>query len=321
MNAKWILATAISLSLTTSSFAQDDAAPKVKKSENIIIKKKGDAKEKITVVIDGDKVTINGKPVDEWKDTDVEILKGKTANVKVITGNPHLMKLDRELFSGDFAFAEGNKAFLGVTTDKVEKGAKITNVTKASAAEKAGLKEGDIITKVGDSKIEDGDGLYKVIGKYKPEEKVTVSYLRDGKENTATAVLGKNNAARSMVINGKDNFNFNIPSPMIEGQNGMHFNYSTNSKPKLGLQIQDVEEGSGVKIIDVDDESAAEKAGLKEEDIIIDIDGKEIKNVDDLRAKIKDAKEGDTFKIKYKREGKTQTTDVKFPKRLKTANL
>ena len=161
MNAKWILATAISLSLTTSSFAQDDAAPKVKKSENIIIKKKGDAKEKITVVIDGDKVTINGKPADEWKDSDVEILKGKTANVKVIA--PHLMNGNHELFSGDFAFVEGNKAFLGVTTDKVEKGAKITNVTKASAAEKAGLKEGDIITKVGDSKIEDGDGLYRQI--------------------------------------------------------------------------------------------------------------------------------------------------------------
>ena len=55
--------------------------------------------------------------------------------------------------------------------------------------------------------------------------------------------------------------------------------------------------------------------------MIVDVDGKEIKNVDDLRTKINEAKEGDSFKIKYKRDGKTQTADVKFPKRLKTANL
>ena len=101
----------------------------------------------------------------------------------------------------------------------------------------------------------------------------------------------------------------------------MHFNFSHNSKPRLGVQIQDVEEGTGVKIIGVDDESVAGKAGLKEKDVIVDVDGKEIKNVDDLRTKINEAKEGDSFKIKYKRDGKTQTADVKFPKRLKTANL
>jgi serine protease Do len=319
MNTKWIVATLVGLSLTAAGFAQDEVAPKAKKNESITIRKNGTTKEKITVVIDGDKVTVNGKPVDEWKDSDIEVLKGKKANIKVLA--PHLMNGNHELFSGDFAFAEGNKAFLGVTTDKVENGAKITNVTKGSSAEKAGLKDGDIITKVGDTKIEDGDALYKAIGKYKPEEKVTVNYLRDGKENTTTAVLGKNTSARSMTINGTDNFNFRIPSPMISGQNGMHFNYSNSGKPKLGLQIQDVEEGTGVKIIDVDDESVAEKAGLKENDIIIDIDGKEIKNVDDLRAKIKEVKEGDSFKIKYKREGKTQSADVKFPKKLKTANL
>jgi serine protease Do len=39
-------------------------------------------------------------------------------------------------------------AFLGVTTEEAKEGAKITNVVKESAAEKAGLKKDDIITKV-----------------------------------------------------------------------------------------------------------------------------------------------------------------------------
>ena len=43
---------------------------------------------------------------------------------------------------------------LGVTTEKIEKGVKIQDITKESGAEKAGFKENDIITKIDDKKIE-----------------------------------------------------------------------------------------------------------------------------------------------------------------------
>ena len=45
-------------------------------------------------------------------------------------------------WSGD---EKGNDAFLGVTSETDENGAKIVDVSKGSAAEKAGLKKGDII--------------------------------------------------------------------------------------------------------------------------------------------------------------------------------
>ncbi|MEI2740513.1 MAG: PDZ domain-containing protein [Chitinophagaceae bacterium] len=59
---------------------------------------------------------------------------------------------------------DANRAMLGVTTEKVDEGAesKLT-VTKESAAEKIGLKEGDIITKVDDKKIENPDDLSAAI--------------------------------------------------------------------------------------------------------------------------------------------------------------
>src|SRR5437867_2833017 len=58
-------------------FAQEEKnKDKDKKDEDIIIRKKGDSKEKLTIVIDGDKVTINGKPVDEYKSDDVDIIHG-----------------------------------------------------------------------------------------------------------------------------------------------------------------------------------------------------------------------------------------------------
>jgi len=57
-------------------------------------------------------------------------------------------------------------------------------VASGSPAEKAGLKNGDVITKINDSVIGKQGGLSSVIGQYKPGDKVTVTYIRDGKEQT-----------------------------------------------------------------------------------------------------------------------------------------
>src|ERR1044071_2542869 len=44
-------------------------------NESIIIHKKGDSKEKVTVVIDGDNITVNGKPIDDFKSDNIDIIK------------------------------------------------------------------------------------------------------------------------------------------------------------------------------------------------------------------------------------------------------
>ena len=58
-----------------------------------------------------------------------------------------------------------NRAMLGVVTEGNEKGAVIQSVTKESAAEKAGIKEGDIITKVNGATIDGHSDLVATIGK------------------------------------------------------------------------------------------------------------------------------------------------------------
>src|SRR5437868_12965924 len=60
------------------AFAQKEQKDKEKdkKGNDIIIHKKSNSKEKLTVVIEGDKVTVNGKPVDEYKSDDVDIIHG-----------------------------------------------------------------------------------------------------------------------------------------------------------------------------------------------------------------------------------------------------
>jgi serine protease Do len=284
------------------------------KEDEIIIRKKGDKGDKMTIVVDGDKVTINGKAVDEFKNDNVTVLRRSGAIARATPrGNFRLFENE-----GEFGPARSNKAMLGVVTGKAEDGAKINNVTKESGADKAGLKEGDVITKVGSKKIEDPNDLIEAISDYKVNDKVDITYKRNGKENKTTATLGENTArAFSFNFNNPD-FNFEVPRTPNTPEG---FAFNLNRKPKIGLQIQDLEEGKGVNVKDVDDDSPASKAGIKEGDVITQFNGKDIAGVDELRSQIKDVKEGDSLRFTYKRGGKTQTAEVKIPKRLRTADL
>ena len=304
---------------TAQTTEQKEKEEKIEKKESITIRKKSEGNEKMTIVVDGKNITVNGKPIEDLKGLDIEINRNHESGDRMapkIRGRIAPMG-NMRMFSDD-ASSASNLAFLGVVTEKNEKGARITTVEKESAAEKAGLKKEDIILKVGETKIANSEDLYAVIGKYKPEEKVTITYSRDGKEATTTAVLGKNklSEARVFSFNGKD-FNFEMPEQ--PNWNGNEFNFSR--KPRLGLQIQDTEEGKGVKILDVDSNTPAAKSGLQKDDLIKEIDGKPVNSTDDLKSKVKDLKDGDSIKVTFQRAGKTQTTDIKFPKKLKTVDL
>lgn len=323
---KTIKLSAIALAtLLTASVLQAQTAikPSDSNSENLIITKKDSTKERITIVIDGNNITVNGKPVDDFENDDVDIVqqKVKDGNAFMYGTMPPIAPVPPRvrIFKDDMARSiKSNKAFLGVMTEKNEQGAKITDVTEGSAAEKAGLKENDIITKIGDDKITSPDDVYKAIGKRKPEENVAITYVRDGKQTSANITLGKSDQMRVFSWNapGKD-FNYDF-----ENNFKRNFLLGWGDKPRLGISVQDTEEGNGVKVLELDDEdSPAAKAGLKEDDVITQVNGKAITSTEDLRESIKDLKKGDTVKITYKRNNQTQTVDVKLPKDLKTMDL
>jgi len=308
------------------------------KNEDITIRRKGDSKEKTTIVIDGDNITVNGKPLSELKDADIQVFRNRNSGslnrlrdgdgLRDLEGLRNMERLREigprggmKMLDDDFV-AGNNRAKLGVASEKNDKGARITSVEDESPAEKAGLKKDDIITKVNDTKVEDSKELYEAIGKYKPEDKVTITYLRDGKEGTASVTLGKNNASlRVFGMNG-DNFNFRMPDmDAFRGFNGDNFNFNFGRRPRLGMEIQDVESGKGVKVTDVDDDTPAAKAGLQKGDVISAVNDKSVDSVDDLRSELRSLHEGDSVKVTYQRAGKTQTATLSFPKKLKTAEL
>jgi serine protease Do len=316
---------AVALLLSQPLAAQDKEKDKDKdklgENEQLIIKKKGDKDTKVTIEIKGDEVTVNGKPLDEFDDDNVVIKKGK-ANGFALAGPRSPYRSGTWSYSDNFS-GNGNTAFLGVVTEKADKsGAKIEEITEGSAADKAGLKEGDVITKIDDANITSPEDLTKVIHKHKAEDKVTISYERNGKSEKTTATLGKNKA---MAFNFEGGPRFNMtpmPDFNFEWPNGENFhNFSMGGRPRLGIKAQDTEDGKGVKVLDVDDESAAGKAGIKEDDIITEFDGKKVNTAQELASAAREAKDKPSVKITFIRDGKTQTVEVKTPKKLRTADL
>ncbi|MEJ7736003.1 MAG: PDZ domain-containing protein [Chitinophagaceae bacterium] len=292
-------------------------------NDEIIIKRKGDKNTKVTVEINDDEVKVNGKPLSEYDDENVVVRKRRSVDAVRAYSN------SRSPFRGgnwnvdgnDFGLAlkdMSNKAMLGVVTQKDDNGAKISSVSKGSAAEKAGLKEGDVITRLNDADIKAPEDLIKAVDSYKPDEKVTLTYKRDKKEQKTSVTLGKRTGAYGQeLFEFNKDFDFNLATP---GRDGFNMNLNAGN-PRLGIRAQDTDDGKGVKVLDVDDGSNAGKAGIKEGDIIMEFDGQAVNNASELVRGAKEAREKSSVKVKLQRNGKSQEVEIKVPKKLKTATL
>jgi serine protease Do len=319
----------------------------------IISKQKGktiklDSTVNMTVVVNGDNITINGQPADKndpriIRREKVMITKGGKPGETISIKGDSVNVSDIDVFEMDDASDDlmppppppTNAAFLGVMTEANEKGAIINTVSEGSPAEKSGLQKDDIILKVNDKSIDGPQTLFEAVGEYKPEDKVTITYLRSGKEKKTTAILEKNknvvnnnrnifispngnmpnNMRRGFRISPDQNFNFEMPEmPSLDGLTGR-----LNRKPKLGISIEDLATGEGVKVKNVTEASPAEKAGFKANDIIVQFDDKKVSDVNDLKWEY--LTEGQSLKFVIKRGNEKKNIEVTIPKKLKTADL
>lgn len=277
----------------------------------------------LSITVDGDQVMLNGEKVDP---KDPRLKKIKRINVLGGPNSKTIKGLLLDPLAPEAPPAPMNKAFLGVSTETSSEGALVVEVSPESPAAKAGLAEDDIITQVNKDPIKKQSDLYAAIGKYKEGDKVTIEYLRDGKKNKKEIVLAKNKMeARTEVYefvpdNFNQNFNKNIRKgyalPNLPNLDEIFVN---TKKPKLGISIEDLEEGNGVKITAVNEASPASKAGLKIGDIITSIDKHEVKEVNDIKWQNFDA--GQTLKLSIMRNKEVKTIEVKIPKKINSADL
>jgi serine protease Do len=311
------------------AFAQDTKKEKDEKDkevQTITITRVGNKDEKCVIEVKGDKITVNGK--EAGKDNDIKvrvnshtrpdanfyskIAQGRTNNDTWVynSGNDGI-----SLFTED-----SNRAMLGVVTDMDEKGAKITSVNKESAAEKAGLKKGDIITRIGDKKVEDAEDVSNAVAAHKPGDKVAVTILRDGKEQKLSAELGRWKGVQfSKIIPSRIQMGVDMTAPSLDF--GQGFRSLVENRPRLGLSIQDTEDGKGVKVTDVEEDGTGAKAGVKADDIITHVNEMETNSADEVAKIVRENRDKTSIKFRVIRNGKTENLEVRIPRKLKTAEL
>ena len=243
--------------------------------------------------------------------------------------------------------------FLGVTTEKNDAGAIIEEVVKNSPADKAGLKKDDIINKINDAKINGPQQLSEIIGSMDPKKEIKVYIKRDGKDKVIKATLeirktmsrtfsftSPNGNVKSLSIPRAPRAPGSQGAPARPGAPGAPSNLfppeiyefgiedfnvdgygNLNRGRKLGLKIQDLEEGSGVKVLEVEEGSTAATAGLKKDDIITEIGNVNVNNTDEAREQLQENSSKSTYIIAAKRNNTAMKFTIKIPKKLKTANL
>jgi putative serine protease PepD len=82
------------------------------------------------------------------------------------------------------------RAVLGVAGEDADGGAKLTQVADGSAAAAAGLQVGDVVTKIGSTRVTGTESLMATVRSAAPGGKVEVTYVRDGRSATTTVTLG-----------------------------------------------------------------------------------------------------------------------------------
>lgn len=200
------------------------------------------------------------------------------------------------------------RAFLGVmirpVTPDIAKafnlgkteGALIEDVSPNSPAERAGLKAGDVITKVDGQSIEDSRALQLLIGQMKPGKTVRLAVVRDGTDRDLSVTLGEQPA------DGKDSngrLGNNSADRVLDGVS------LETLTPQMARQFGISPTLSGVFVRRIAPDSAAAEAGLEQGDVILEVNRHPVTTVEQLNRYLNESKTDSTI-LFVNRDGRTR---------------
>jgi Do/DeqQ family serine protease len=154
-------------------------------------------------------------------------------------------------------------------------GALVMSVNENSAAERAGLRIEDVIVSINGSRVRDSGSLRNLIGLLQPGEQVTVGFVRDGREQTVTAMLGELPTTAAVTA---------VPPPEEEPALDAVFE---------GAEIVDNTSpngASGLLVARVDPGSPAADRGLRPGDVITKVNRVRIRTLDEAIPLMRDAR-------------------------------
>ena len=252
---------------------------------------------------------VNGKEVDPGKDVELDD-KGQ---VRAYSFARPGRKRDEDSDKGGGVLGVMISPLDEETAEKadVKAGAVVRGTTPGSAAEKAGLKEGDVITRVDSRRIETPQQLADYIGQRRPGDRVRLEWSRDGRRMRETVVLGKGEARppRSTVPREqRQDEPRTEPPPRKDEPERAFLGVMAASLTDEMREIAGTD--TGVLINSLTDDSPAAKGGLQPGDVVTHVDDREIGGPDELVEAIRAHKAGDRVTIRYYRMGKRRQAQV-----------
>ena len=163
----------------------------------------------------------------------------------------------------------------------------VSVVTPSGGAGKAGIKPGDILVSVGGRQIKNGDDLVNDISSRPVGSSVEIGYLRDGKQHTASVVIGDRTKTYAEVAG--DQNEGDTPQESDAGQSKLGITVAAipaAAASKMGLP-------GGVTITNVTPGSFADEIGLGKGNLIIEINRQPVTDEASYRAAISRLKPGD----------------------------
>jgi len=143
-------------------------------------------------------------------------------------------------------------------------GALVAGVAQGSAAERAGVKTGDIITSINGVTMKDASELRNTIGMLRIGDKVEIGLLRDGKQHKVTALVAERNE--------------------LETANAVDIN-----KGLEGADLHDAPDNGGVLVKTIQEGSPAAQNGLRANDLIVGVGRTRVTNSKSFKAAAKNA--------------------------------
>ena len=180
------------------------------------------------------------------------------------------------------------RGYLGVLIQKVTpeiaeslgidraRGALVANVSKDGPAEKAGVKVGDVIVEFDGSEVKDSGELPIIVARTPVDKKVRLKVLRDKKELPLTVVVGELKD-EEVVASGPEKGELGLTVQKVTPQ----------IAESLGL-----ENTEGLVVTAVEPGSAADEAGIRRGDVILQVDQKPVRSIDDFNKVVAAAKKG-----------------------------
>jgi serine protease Do len=220
-----------------------------------------------------------------------------------------------DVIDDNFQFFVQGDGFLGVYAEDISKdnqskynlsqvrGVGVTRIVKDSPAEKAGLRQGDVIVRIDGENVTSVRKLNRVVSEIAPDQSVRMTISRAGSEQELTATMGRRsmtNTFSGLLKNSPGAWEWE--GPTLNNSDGPFvFNFAGGrrigiSTTELTKQLADyfgISGGNGVLVTSVSDDGPAAKAGVKAGDVITAIDGETVDSTGDISRIINQKKEGE----------------------------